>query len=251
MKLISLNTWGGRAGLDNLLAFLKDHEDTDIFCLQEAWSGGEHMVGKIAGGVPLHGIVPQLIQEIETVLPGHRVFFRPHFYDFYGLALFIKKDISVIEEGELFVYKERGYASIHDLGDHARNVQHATIETPSGLRTILNFHGLWNGKGKNDTEDRLLQSDNIINFIKHIPHPYVLAGDFNLLPETESILKLESSGLKNLIKENNITSTRTSLYKKPVRFADYVFVSKEIRVADFNVLPEEVSDHSALYLEFT
>ena len=77
-----------------------------------------------------------------------------------------------------------------------------------------------------------------------------MSGDFNLLPDTQSIKKLENFGLRNLVKEYNITSTRTSFYTKSEKFADYAFVSSEIAVKDFKVLPDEVSDHSPLYLEF-
>ncbi len=62
--------------------------------------------------------------------------------------------------------------------------------------------------------------------------------------------KLEDFGLRNLIKEYGITSTRTSFYTKPEKFADYMLVSPGVEVKDFKVLPDEVSDHSPLYLEF-
>ena len=96
----------------------------------------------------------------------------------------------------------------------------------------------------------MLQSDNIIRFLKTVKEPYVFCGDLNLTPDTESLRKLEASGMRNLIKEFGITSTRSSFYKKPMRFADYVFVSDGITVKEFKTLPDEVSDHLALYLEF-
>ena len=86
--------------------------------------------------------------------------------------------------------------------------------------------------------------------MKTLSNPYVMCGDFNLLPNTQSIKKLEDFGLRNLIKENNITSTRTSFYTKTEKFADYALLSDEIDIKDFKVLPDEVSDHSPLYLEF-
>ena len=76
-----------------------------------------------------------------------------------------------------------------------------------------------------------------------------MCGDFNLLPDTESIKILESSGLRSLIKEYNITSTRTSFYTKPAKYADYILVTPGIEVKDFKVLTDEVSDHSPLFLE--
>jgi exonuclease III len=37
MKIVFLNTWGGRVG-QPLLEFFKNHQDVDVFCLQEVWS---------------------------------------------------------------------------------------------------------------------------------------------------------------------------------------------------------------------
>lgn len=253
MKVISLNTWGGRAGKEGLLNFFKSHADTDIFCLQEIWRAAyEHLMETPAGGSKLDydQIMVHGMQEISAAMPNHEPYFRPANRDNYGLMMLVKKEIVVLEEADIFVHKERGYIPTGDAGFHARNVQYVTVITSAGNRTIMNFYGLWNGKGKGDSADRLLQSERIIDFIKDLPVPYVLCGDFNLLPESESLAKLEVHGLRNLIKEYDVTSTRTSHYTKEQKFADYVFVSKDIAVKGFKVLPDEVSDHSPLMLEF-
>lgn len=253
MKLISLNTWGGRAGKEKILAFFAKHKDADIFCLQEIWSAPyEHLEGYSAGGLSIDhsNIMVYGMQEISTLLDSHTAYFKPHHLNNYGLMMLIKKDLGIISEGDFFVYKEKGHIPEGDVGFHARNVQYATIATQKGNRSILNFHGLWNGIGKGDSEDRLLQSDRIIQFMKTLSNPYVLCGDFNLLPDTQSIKKLEYFGLRNLIKEYGIASTRTSLYGKKEKFADYTLISDGITVNDFKVLSDEVSDHSPLYLEF-
>lgn len=250
MKLISLNTWGGMAGKESLLAFFKKHRDADVICLQEVFDGGEHMASKLVGDKPLERIVYTLLQGVDDILPDHQTYFRPHFGDWYGLAIFIKKDFVVTDEGELYVYKEKGWHHETDHGNIARTIQWITFDTPLGARTVINFHGLWNGRGKSDTADRLEQSDRIIAFLKTLDHPYVLIGDFNLLPDTESLKKFETFGLRNLIREYDITSTRTSHYTKEHRYADYAFVSDGIVVHDFRILPDEVSDHSPLLVEF-
>src|SRR3989344_3253124 len=251
MKLISLNTWGGRVGLKVLFNFFVAHKDADIFCLQEIWNGGKHLVDK--EGKPLRNIIHELYKEISNALENHQGYFRPHFLEFYGLAIFIKKDFRVVEEGDLFVYKTRDYIPESKIskkaGNHARNMQYITIDTSTGKRTILNLHGIWTGGGKEDTEDRLEQTDRIINFIKNISHPYVLCCDFNLLPSTESLKRFEKFGLQNLILEYKISSTRTHLYPKEEKFADYVFVSRGIAVNEFKILPDIISDHSPLYLD--
>jgi len=253
MKLISLNTWGGRAGKEKLLNFFAAHKDVDVFCLQEIWSAPyEHLQGHAAGGMNINhdDIMVYGMQEISRLLADHEAYFKPHHLDNYGLMMLIKRGLDLIAEGDTFVYKEKGYIPEGDVGFHARNVQYATITTPVGNRTVLNFHGLWNGSGKGDDSDRLLQSERIVQFMKTLSNPYVICGDFNLLPDTQSLKKLEEFGLRNLIKEYGITSTRTSYYTKETKFADYALVSEGILVKDFKVLPDEVSDHSPMYLEF-
>ncbi|MDB5245271.1 MAG: Endonuclease, partial [Parcubacteria group bacterium] len=219
------------------------------------WADGyEHLEGALAGGkaidhseIMIHGL-----QEITAILPNHQMYFRPHYGDNYGLCMFVRNDISVIEEEEIFVYHFKGYTpDVSDIGKHARNIQFVTFPMNEKLVTIINFHGLWNGQGKGDSEDRLTQSDKILEFIRTLNHPVVLCGDFNLTPETESLKKLENAGLENLIKTFDITSTRTSFYTKPERYADYVLVSEDIKVESFSLLPEEVSDHAALSLDFS
>ena len=252
MKIITLNTWGGYAGKEKLLSFFEEHKNVDVFCLQEVWNAKyDELHGVMAGGKPLETdkTMTNGRNDIQKTLPNHAGFFRPHFMDDYGLFLLVNKKFKVLAEGEIFVYKEKGYIPEGDCGNHARNIQYVTLMNDGKLFTIINFHGLWNGKGKTDTDDRIQQSQNIINFINSQNSECILCGDFNLLPDTKSLQMFEEAGLTDLIKKHNIKSTRTSFYKKPERHADYIFLSTGIKEKDFKVLPEEVSDHSPLFLE--
>lgn len=256
MKIISLNTWGGFAGKEALLDFFRTHADTDVFCLQEIWAAPyEHLEGASAGGRELKNeqIMVYGKQEIEAALPDHRSYFRPHFEDHYGLLILVKKSLTILEEGERFVHRDKGYKPEGDIGQHARNIQYVTVAAENGPVTIINFHGLWAGKGvgKIDTPERLIQSERLAAFLMERTEPLVLMGDFNLLPDTESLAMLEKAGLKNLIKEYGITSTRTSHYTKPEKYADYALVSPTVTVRSFEVLPDEVSDHAPLKLELS
>ncbi|MEO6536790.1 MAG: endonuclease/exonuclease/phosphatase family protein [Candidatus Paceibacterota bacterium] len=255
MKVVCLNIWGGRAGKAGLLTFFEQcRDEVDIFCLQEVWSDRyEELEGVMAGGKPIdHSeIMIHGLQEITATLPNHQSYFRPQHGDHYGLCIFIRKDISILEEGEVFVHLSKGYMpEVKDIGKHARNIQYVTFLSGTKPVTVINFHGLWNGQGKDDSDDRLAQSDKINDFIRTIENPLILCGDFNLKPNTASLKKLEDAGLENLIKTHSITSTRTSFYDKAEKFADYMLIRKEVNVKDFKVLPEEVSDHAALCLEF-
>jgi exonuclease III len=252
MKLITLNTWGGRAGKELLLNFFKKYKDVDIFCLQEIWSAPyEHLEGHLAGGKAIkhEQIMTSGMQEISGILSSHSSYFHPHHLENYGLQMLVNNNLDVVEDGEVFVHKHKGYIPEGEIGNHARNIQYVTLNLKDKAMTIINFHGLWSEGGKTDSEDRVSQSKKIVEFIKSLQNDFILCGDFNLLPNTESLSIVEKVGLRNLVKEYNITSTRTSFYTKPEKYADYILVSKGIDVKTFRVLPEEVSDHSALFLE--
>lgn len=254
MKIIDLNTWGGRAGKEKLLSFLQKYKDeADVFCLQEIWSAPyEHLEGINAGGLPIShkDIMVYGLQEISALFPSCTKFFCPQNQDNYGLLLLVSERYKVLEEGEVYVHKFKGFVPQGDVGLHARSIQYVKLERDGKPLWVLNFHGLWNGQGKGDSNDRITQSEKINAFIKTLEGEIVFCGDFNLLPETKSMLMLEDAGLRNLIAEYGITSTRTPLYAKEEKFADYILVSKGIAVKGCKVLPDVVSDHAPLYLEF-
>ncbi len=242
MKIVFLNTWGGRV-TDPLIQFFKDNQDVDVFCLQEVHTSINNNSSDQAQWTDQ---CYDSLEKIREILIDYRVFMRPYLSDYFGLAIFIKKNINIMKEGELFVHKHAGYVPVGDVGNQARNIQYVTLKINESTLTLVNFHGLWNGNGKDDTEDRLKQSENIISFLKTLDHQYILGGDFNLSPDTKSLHMFEDFGMRNLIKEYDITSTRTSFYTKENKFADYVFVSRGVTVQDFKVLPDEVSDHAPL-----
>jgi endonuclease/exonuclease/phosphatase family metal-dependent hydrolase len=237
MKLITLNMWGGRIE-QPLLRFFKKNKDIDLFCLQEVYHKAEPSIS-IDNEDRLN-----IFDDIQAILKDHTGYFC-EVLPGYGLAFFIKKQFPVILEGVERIHTNDEYVS---GGAHSRNLQHLTFSDGSREITVVNVHGLWNGQGKTDTDARLAQSKAIRNFTDSVSGLKIICGDFNLRPDTESIAIIEQ-GMHNLIKENNILSTRTSLYGKDEKYADYIFTSPEIDVKDFKVMPEEVSDHAALYLE--
>jgi endonuclease/exonuclease/phosphatase family metal-dependent hydrolase len=255
MKLISLNIWGGQI-FAPLLEFIEKHSlDTDIFCFQEVFSTSADKQWVGAARVDIY-------QQIKNVLPDFQDFSAPaqenivfdgpvDFPVSFGLAMFVKKTITVETHGDVFVFRNKNARENHHK-EIGKNVEFITFTNEQNKFAIFNLHGLWNGAGKTDTEDRLEQSRKTKEFLEKFPdHKIILCGDFNLLPETES-LKILENGLTNLIKEYNITSTRSRFYDKPnfSKFADYALVSKNLEIKNFAVLADEVSDHLALMIEF-
>jgi endonuclease/exonuclease/phosphatase family metal-dependent hydrolase len=98
--------------------------------------------------------------------------------------------------------------------------------------------------GKRDTPERLVQAHRLAEVAAMIAapgDPLVVCGDFKVLA---------SLGLTDLVTTYGFKGTRTSHYKKPGRFADYMLVNDAVENARFTVVAEpEVSDHCPLILE--
>ncbi len=250
MKLVSLNIWGGKIS-DPLVVFIKEHAlETDVFCFQEVLKGG---TGKTA-----REEMKDCYERIVGLLPGHTSYFSGYgeggYYseslkglDFdYGVACFVKKNLKQSLVGSVTLYDLGTKWNDYDGGFAAG----ASIAVNVAGHVIVNVHGLWQGSIKKDSEARFEQSKRILSLASKVTGKEIICGDFNLEPDTKSIGMIEGLPTRNLIKEYGITSTRSSHYKKPLRFSDYMLVSPEVDVVDFKVLSDEVSDHLPLYLEF-
>lgn len=243
MKLLTLNAWGGR--VPALLDFLRENKDIDIFCFQEIYNGGSVHT---QDGRPADG---DIYDKISDILNEHVGYFRPHYRGNFGLASFIKKGLQVNKEEDIYVYKERGWESESHVGNHARITQLLSLMVGGKKLNIFNIHGVWQkGVGKTDNPDRIEQSNRLIAYMEKFGGAKILCGDFNLLPDTESVKMIEDSGLDNLITKHGITSTRTSYYEKEDQFADYIFINDGVKDLGFEAVQEEVSDHRALKLDF-
>lgn len=247
MKLISLNTWGGIRHKP-LLEFIKNKSiDVDIFCFQEVFP---------CSGIPkpiLGEIRPDLFSEIQEILPdfnGYHTLVQES--DVGGLAIFIKKFFITNKNEHIIIFSDLNKTPDENNKDYfsmGRDLQRLEFSYAHKKYSILNFHGMWVATGKTDTPKRIEQSEKVKKIFDESFGAKILCGDFNLKPNTESIAILSKNN-RNLIQEYKITSTRSSYYTKPIKFADYVITSPEVEIKDFKVLKEEVSDHLPLFLEF-
>ncbi len=267
MRVLSLNAWGGRIH-DRLIPYLRD-ADPDILCLQEVirtpTAQAEWLIYRD------HGVeLPQranLFQEVAEALPSHHAFFCPaargDLFDGdsrlpseWGLATLVRKTFPVIGQAQGFVHGE--FAST-GWGEHPRSRNaHAVRLFDHGTAraiTVAHMHGLRELSGKEDTPARLAQARrfaDLIDWTRGNSDQLVVCGDFNVLPRSETFAALSTLGLEDLISARGYTDTRTSLYAKTPRFADYMLVSSNVDVRHFDVVTEpEVSDHRALLLDFS
>ncbi|MEK9178786.1 MAG: endonuclease/exonuclease/phosphatase family protein [Patescibacteria group bacterium] len=260
MKLISLNTWGGKLHKP-LLQFVGDQSlSTDIFCFQEVF---DSPVTQFRSDMKT-----DLYSDLKKTLKNFKAFYAPMFtgydtevkVDFplsFGQATFVKKDVGIVNEETVFIHGKFDYKpevfleGIEDALDLPRNMQIVKIKLGKKEILIGNLHGYWRPGPKVDSQQSIDQSKRIIKTLNKFDGPKIICGDFNLNLSTKSLAILEKS-LENLVRKFKIPTTRSHHYKKTSeKFADYMFASKEVKVKSFSVPTVVVSDHLPLILEFS
>jgi endonuclease/exonuclease/phosphatase family metal-dependent hydrolase len=250
MKIMTLNTWGGRL-YEPQVEFLKRHKlNTDIFCFQEVYNG-ESKISNVKGAVT------DMFSEYQNILSDFQgIHSESRKNDFegtqvsYGISIFYKNNMLINDIGTFEIFKQDEKVDIEQgLVLWNRLLQYITIPYNNSTLTVFNLHGLYTGGDKEDGSARLLQSQRVKSFMNDFSGEKILCGDFNLNPETKSFHIL-SDGMRDLIQENGITSTRSHYYPKERKFADYMLLSPGIKIKKFEVLKDVVSDHLPLVLEF-
>lgn len=264
MKILSLNVWGGLLA-DELLEFLASC-DADVLCLQEVPRASESRSPWLTyrdGSIE----IPQradLFNELRTALPHHDGFFFPatrgELFDGdtpcwqeFGLATFVRSSLAVTGQALEFVH---GAYAPHGFGPHPRPRNAHAVRLfdydADHQVTIVQMHGLREESGKGDTPARDAQANALLALIERIrpsSEPLVVCGDFNVMPDSKLFYTLAALDLTDLVTSRGFTDTRTSLYAKPGRFADYMLTSPQVAVANFDVISNpEVSDHRPLLL---
>ena len=243
MKLISLNIWGGRITEPLLDFFTQQSDEIDIFCLQEVFNEG-------TTSRSIHEkSVMDIFSQIQKVLPQHKGYFLEEQINEEGMAIFVSNKVEILENGEEFVFRSKNSMENDDARTLGRAVQYIRVRKDNQEYLIAHLHGLWNGQGKTDTQDRIDQSKKTKLILNKYSIPKIFVGDFNLLPDTESFRILKEE-MRDLVSEYKIQSTRSSLYTKPIKLADYALISYNLAVNDFRVLDVEISDHLPLMLDF-
>lgn len=239
MKLLQLNTWS--LHLAPAIVQLLDREDPDILCLQEVVSteSGRKMLGSIQEVLAAHEFEYYYFSPLVRFTYMHHAAER-------GNMILSKYPITFAHEfwtaGELQTdfTKDISY-------DAARNVVHAQVETPAGLLHVLTTHGYHIREHKQGDEHTLAACKRMGEYIDTLEGPVVLTGDFNLVPESESMQVLNAK-LHNLTLEHKVKTTRNHLTTK-TEPCDYI-LTRDLKARSFAVLDDIVSDHLALMLEF-
>src|SRR5690606_28305020 len=103
MRLITLNIWGGHVR-EPLHQFISSHQDIDIFCFQEVYHNAKEKISTEDRMVSLN-----IFSELQHLLPQHTGYFRPIVDNIYGMSIFIKNKIEVLEEGDHLIHPNPTY----------------------------------------------------------------------------------------------------------------------------------------------
>jgi len=228
MKIIFLNTWRGELR-DELRAYVHRHiGDTEVFCFQEADDANR-------------SAYEDLLEDDYKLHTAQR---QESDGSWFGNAIYVRNDLAIVDTGGIFLESKPDFI----VGIAA----YVTLEADNGKLTICNVHGISQPGHKLDTPERLYQSHEIIETLKG-HEAVIVGGDFNLLPETQSVQTFTEHGYRSLITDYDIKSTRNRItyerYPNSIQyFADYAFVSPRVKVVDFVVPTDVVSDHQPLEL---
>lgn len=233
MRIIFLNSWFGKAGRPFINFIKSESSKTDIFCLME--------------------VPPKLFSELSMILKEFKGVYDDGLFlkaigANCGQAVFVKNNINLLSNGRVEIYRQ--------LKDDMGFMQYLELERGQRKFWIGSIHGKTRPGDKKDTETRLKQSKIIINFFDDKNGPVIFGGDFNLMPETRSVVLFEKAGFRNLIKDYEIKDTRGPINHKNFLendrqyFADYVFVSPDVKIKKFEVPYIGISDHLPLILDF-
>lgn len=261
-----LNGWGGR--LHEELAAYVAAADPDVLCLQEVIrtpSARRPVLNYRDGGADL----PQranFLADVAAALPGHTATFCPaargDLWDGdeavpseWGIATFVRGTLPIVAQAQGFVH---GAFGPNGYGAHPRSRTAHVVRVwdyAAGYPvTIGHMHGLRDpAAGKADTPERLAQAERLLALVASVAgkdERVIVCGDFNVLPGSATFAVLKRAGLTDLVTGRGFTDTRTSLYRKPGRYADYMLASPQVDVRAFDVVEApEVSDHRPLVLD--
>lgn len=262
-----MNAWGG-ARYDVLCTWLPT-VGADVVCLQEVTR-----TAAVGGWTTFRDDERELSQranlfaDASELLPGHQGSFDAsdagpvdivdeeggwiaHRQDF-GLACFVADRYPVVARLSEFVF---GAFTDHERwpsNGRPRLAQGVRLLDRDGQRyvTIVQLHGLRDTAGKVDTPARHRQAERLVALIERLRRPgdlTIVCGDLNILPDSITFDLLAGIGLVDLVGR---ADTRTSIYTKPTRHANYLLVSDRSAVENLDIPAQpEVSDHRPLILD--
>lgn len=244
MKLIQLNIWEGKL-LKEILNFI-DNEKPDILCMQEVFSCRDYIY------VP--DMMFNSLEQISEELGYEYSFFSPVFTSVYaevpadfGNAIVSKYPLSECA-AEFTNGDYNPNLTSQNAARNTRLLQTCTVSVGGKKFSLANHHGHHEfnpvGNGKSVEKMQLVKEK-----IERLPAPLIFAGDLNVTGASPA-MRVFDGFLESLTAKHGVNSTLSQLGKVSGVACDHILVGPGVKVKDFRVSEELVSDHKALILEF-
>lgn len=241
MRLLQLNAWTIR--LATRIEDMVMKEAPDIIALQEVFESVADL-----------GFFPTL-KELADNLRFHHRYHSP----VYAIQLMTSKpefgnamvsNLALEDKQTYFTNLEYNPSMSLENDDYnVRNFQHVTVKDQDGRQIhIINHHGYHVPGHKNGNDFTMKACQQIADYARQLDGPVIITGDFNLLPDSESI-EILNKDFRNLTKEYGLQTTRTDLTHKSEP-CDFIFVNDKVAVNDFYASEVVASDHQGLVLDF-
>ena len=217
MRIITYNTRGS-LGMDDVRSTQRIAEtvrpySADVICFQEIYER----------------IPPPLEDQparLASMLNRRFTFQRCLDFAFGGYG----NGIATTAAGEVFRH-------ILPSGKEQRGALEIRLRHVGGLASLTVFCTHW---GLVDSE-RMLQAEALANLVLAAPRPIVVAGDLNETPAGQAVVDLLSR--TGLIDSGAPFYRPTFISNNPTVQIDYILHSPDLRVASFEVIRSEASDH--------
>lgn len=247
IKFITLNIWKNSTIIDSAVAFIKK-ENPDIINLQEVYNAKDASLDK------RYRTLEILKKDLSLSYFHFAAKFRDitkkdNLYAEQGNAIFSR--FPIMKSGAIFF--DIPYRVVNDYEQKRiydqlpKNLQSVVVEVEDTTFYIYNVHGIWGTDGK-DSKRRLKMSQTIVDQVKD-KRNVILAGDFNLRPNTQTIKNIEGY-LKNVFKDELTTTFNLKRKSDPGGYStavvDMIFVSPDMKVIDHYCPQVDVSDHLPL-----
>ncbi|MBR2709453.1 endonuclease/exonuclease/phosphatase family protein [Candidatus Saccharibacteria bacterium] len=237
MKILQLNAWTGR--MKGALKKFFEENEFDVICLQEAvWCDNtllENFAVTVDQIKELSGLEYDIRGanfEIEAfgtkVMQGNVILSREEIVD---------SRIEVVH-GEVMELR-----SLEDMEREGYTLEFAKLK--NGV-TIVCHHGYWLPTPVGD-EVTVEVMRKVAGLIKEVGGPLVMCGDLNIIHDFPAMRELDF--LRDLTDEYKIDNTLTGLKFGGKVACDHILVSDDVKVKNFGVLPDLISDHKPLVIE--
>lgn len=201
----------------------------------------------------------QTLTHIQKAGKFKRAFFSPTWsskvFDTqldFGNAIFSK--FPIVDKQTIFISKSYvPNQTAQNWEFNARNLQLCTIDAGGKLIKVANHQGFIIKNEKLGGPETIKYTQKVADSLRPYIDSMIFCCDLNIVKESHAFLPIKELGFRNLTSDNNIKTTLSAAHRALNRDSvacDYIFCSHNIKIKNFSVSEQIVSDHKALILEF-